>query len=1097
MEKNYTNPLAATGSQPQRENLTFSIETEKLSPEVAELTLSIKKLSETLLFHWKNFPIILPDSITEKRADATISDGEEYTGVVQFKDLFVTPTFDELEAVAMDESGKLKKLNEAQFTMIRKLGEFEVASLNFPGHTHRWRLSKILQKGSERTRDSLLEDLARSLSLITIVARDRFCSDFFSLAEAVRSWGSGLCCLLDILIGVPSTSSGDLCHKLHEERMRYLVAELDIKPSLKRELNTYCEYVKTQCRGFPGNKHKTAELRPPPIPYRYQTPKGQEIDLRLFNKDLMNNSMGILSNILDRQAKGWHIQMRTKLIRHYQGQGWTNEEISKKVTEDIMDHYLNKVFMAITTNAELDVLQPGLGDLLVNQAKSVIAMLKAKQNLRKKMDEQKEKLINYLKETYPIKSRISTWMTEQIHAFEREFVRQNLWTVHEEAISMCEEDGLQQTVYFLRRDLNFIKERETVLRKELGRVKAPTQEFTFSTRIWLPHNWIVRKWNNGLKSEIIETVILESQPLHKTSSDANISFSVQKSIERGTSTRYPFWRWWNFLQRTWSYTWNLMYFFGIVIPWCSPVSFRALLWPSSFVPDLDQSQHDGSLFPRESSRTQSLLSRLRALFSNITSSRAQFEAAPDTGFLGKSLTRHFNRFWNYVVKGALGSIGIVLVFPALCISASTLSLAAALLTPIWVPIATFVSHIFFILIWDVDCPRPEKNKFFILFEAVIWNMLLQGCLQPLLAILIGAVACPLASSAVFLYGICSSCLRSFWDACMFHIVIKNRGRVPSSDGFVARRIAGPGLASNYFFQIHPEQALAALEARIEHDELDTWKKQQLAIIEEPIETYQKLVEQCFKPFSAALSERGVYLDLCQETAEYVKILNAKVSQREVKLYTGLNPDLQRRIKLPESDLKLTLVYAAKILEEFYPEHIIKPSGLTEEQFWESKDLEFRDWKGFAAKKLKEIFTPAFLVPLEETDNYFQLKVKHLNIKRYTEMLSSANFHDDLDLVVELHTPEGDVSIQAPYLDVTYFDPRKKQNIGSLSTSTPRSQGCARKIAGQPLELDKLEVPLPIPHPANIAIAIYNRENDQDSIDLNDATCQKIVRATKE
>lgn len=41
---------------------------------------------------------------------------------------------------------------------------------------------------------------------------------------------------------------------------------------------------------------------------------------------------------------------------------------------------------------------------------------------------------------------------------QREFVRQNLWTVHEEAISMCEEDGLQQTVYFLRRDLNFIKE---------------------------------------------------------------------------------------------------------------------------------------------------------------------------------------------------------------------------------------------------------------------------------------------------------------------------------------------------------------------------------------------------------------------------------------------------------------------------------------------------------------------------------------------------------------------------------------------------------------------------------------------------------------
>ena len=36
---------------------------------------------------------------------------------------------------------------------------------------------------------------------------------------------------------------------------------------------------------------------------------------------------------------------------------------------------------------------------------------------------------------------------------------------------------------------------------------------------------------------------------------------------------------------------------------------------------------------------------------------------------------------------------------------------------------------------------------------------------------------------------------------MFHAVIKKRGRVPSQDGFVARRIEGPGLASNYFFQV--------------------------------------------------------------------------------------------------------------------------------------------------------------------------------------------------------------------------------------------------------------------------------------------------------
>ena len=44
-------------------------------------------------------------------------------------------------------------------------------------------------------------------------------------------------------------------------------------------------------------------------------------------------------------------------------------------------------------------------------------------------------------------------------------------------------------------------------------------------------------------------------------------------------------------------------------------------------------------------------------------------------------------------------------------------------------------------------------------------------------------------------------LRSVWDAFMFHAVIKKRGLIPSQDGFTVRRIAGPGLASSYFFQV--------------------------------------------------------------------------------------------------------------------------------------------------------------------------------------------------------------------------------------------------------------------------------------------------------
>lgn len=44
-------------------------------------------------------------------------------------------------------------------------------------------------------------------------------------------------------------------------------------------------------------------------------------------------------------------------------------------------------------------------------------------------------------------------------------------------------------------------------------------------------------------------------------------------------------------------------------------------------------------------------------------------------------------------------------------------------------------------------------------------------------------------------------VRVFWDTVMFHLVIKNRGRIPASDSFVVKRIAGPGLASDYYYQV--------------------------------------------------------------------------------------------------------------------------------------------------------------------------------------------------------------------------------------------------------------------------------------------------------
>jgi hypothetical protein len=71
-----------------------------------------------------------------------------------------------------------------------------VESLNFAGQVHKWQLSQLLQKGTERSQESLLNDLALALRFIIVTAKGRLFSHFFSFYEALRALLTGLLRLL-------------------------------------------------------------------------------------------------------------------------------------------------------------------------------------------------------------------------------------------------------------------------------------------------------------------------------------------------------------------------------------------------------------------------------------------------------------------------------------------------------------------------------------------------------------------------------------------------------------------------------------------------------------------------------------------------------------------------------------------------------------------------------------------------------------------------------------------------------------------------------------------------------------------------------------
>lgn len=54
------------------------------------------------------------------------------------------------------------------------------------------------------------------------------------------------------------------------------------------------------------------------------------------------------------------------------------------------------------------------------------------------------------------------------------------------------------------------------------------------------------------------------------------------------------------------------------------------------------------------------------------------------------------------------------------------------------------------LIYDLDSPHDDRNKYCIFLEAFVWDIVIQGIIQPVLAMLVAAIICPIISFAVLL-----------------------------------------------------------------------------------------------------------------------------------------------------------------------------------------------------------------------------------------------------------------------------------------------------------------------------------------------------------
>lgn len=644
----------------------------------------------------------------------------------------------------------------------------------------------------------------------------------FSVRESINGWSEGTMNILDILIGLPDLQTKHLELKLHEERAKYLVCEL--KCPFEGSLSQYIDFIRKMIVKNTTEKGCIEEEKAPMLNFIFHTPQGTEIDLRLCSKEVMSQAKPVLMKILEKEAHGWFPDFREKIIFELKSRNLSNSELEHEANKKISNEYVRRVCEAVLESVEISEIGPGVSKLLSDQVRAGVIYQEALENTEQILNKRQAEEEQYLKENYPIRSKIHSWLTRRLSKRKQENILSNQWTAHSMALDSCRKEGLTQHAYFLSRDLSFLQDQEPILEKELkSNVKTPTHEFQFRIHIWNPQNWIISKTYQGT-TETVPTVVHSgpSKSLsfnrHSPSSDRPV-YLVQKETILHNSSKNPFWRWTNFCYRTWSWMLNFLFFFSIVLPWCSPFSLRALFYLNPFLPDYEVSQLNGSLHKKPSSITQTLASRITDLWRHISKSRTDFEAKPDRGLLGKSVLRHVNRFTNYVLKGVFGSLLICTLFPLLCLFVSYGSLCLALSGPVLVPAFSLAFHIVSLVIFDLETHRPLVS----LVPSIFWNIGVLGVIQPVICTLVSLVICPVLAGIITTASFTRKGIRHTWDMVMFNAIIKKRARIPAGDSFIVKRVSGPGLASNFFYQVKTEQALVALEARMEMDEIEAYK----------------------------------------------------------------------------------------------------------------------------------------------------------------------------------------------------------------------------------------------------------------------------------
>jgi hypothetical protein len=637
-----------------------------------------------------------------------------------------------------------------------------------------------------------------------------------------------------------------------------------------------------------------------------------------------------------------------------------------------------------------------------------------------------------LRREHTVRGCIDSWLHERLDARVKAFTRERENACNDNIMRRLQSDAYLQRFYSLAVSYcEFSAQCEVAAQKYVDTLLQPTRTVSFRRQLWrksqyhvsihhressqLPvglsfqgrHN-VIRPWYDDVGREVVASAVDDYTSARSLSvsqdaiSEATVPLFhvVAQYDDYDVSSSFPFWRWWALLVCCWVWWSNVTHFFTVGVLWDSCFGVRALLWPRRFCPS-SRSQLDsdtGDFKPSAFRDSPTVWSSFKTLWQSIFRSRNEFERRPDTGLLGKSVSRIFNVIWNYVFVGLFGSLIILIVWPLACFVVMLLSICVIFTSIFWVPIITLLAASIRLLVFDWH-GRPFPNHLLTtrfvpvlasVFRMIWYVVVLLSCLAFIVVI------CPVVIVIVLLWSVAALIARLIWEFFVFHLVLKARARVPISNTFVARRIAGPGISSQLFMEVAADVPLMQVRLCLELAHLSAmqayyqyWTEAPLAVCRDAVHSMAKLMSISAGPASDLTNMISLPRIHADTFFNSIRLRQEALSSLRAK-YRGKDVYRMRR-----RNVELFSTLGSELVQN-YTEQYIFPF-IDKNSFWEQHQLALGDWNGLFSQYTQEAGLYHILDPLEDIDNALHLQISHVSVSKIWKALrQGVLIPDDLE-----------------------------------------------------------------------------------------------------